>query len=120
MAENKEYITQQESAGAIQISEDVVASIATAAAMETEGVSAMMGPTGGDLKPARKMAAKGVVIEPEEDGGLSITLYVMIRYGFAMAEVAGKVQKAVLAALHDMTGFTIRAVNVMIGGICFD
>ena len=64
-------------------------------------------------------AAKGVVIEPEEDG-LSITLYVMIRYGFAMAEVAGKVQKAVLAALHDMTGFTIRAVNVMIGGICFD
>ena len=29
MAENKEYITQQESAGAIQISEDVVASIAT-------------------------------------------------------------------------------------------
>ena len=87
MAENKEYITQQESAGAIQISEDVVASIATAAALETEGVSAMMGPTSGDLKPARKMSAKGVVIEPEEDG-LSITLYVMIRFGFAMAEVA--------------------------------
>ena len=119
MAENKEYITQQESAGAIQISEDVVASIATAAALETEGVSAMMGPTSGDLKPARKMSAKGVVIEPEEDS-LSITLYVMIRYGFAMAEVAGKVQKAVLAALHDMTGFSVRAVNVMIGGICFD
>lgn len=65
MAENKEYITQQESAGAIQISEDVVASIATAAALETEGVSAMMGPGSGDLKPARKMSAKGVVIEPE-------------------------------------------------------
>ena len=44
----------------------------------------------------------------------------MIRFGFAMAEVAGKVQKAVLAALHDMTGFNIHAVNVMIGGICFD
>ena len=119
MAENKEYITQQEEAGAIQISEDVVASIATAAALETEGVSAMLNAAGGDLKPARKMAAKGVVIEPEEDG-LSITLYVMIRFGCAMAEVAGKVQKAVLAALHDMTGFNIHAVNVMIGGICFD
>ena len=90
-----------------------------AAALETEGVSAMLNAAGGDLKPARKMAAKGVVIEPEEDG-LSITLYVMIRFGFAMAEVAGKVQKAVLAALHDMTGFNIHAVNVMIGGICFD
>ena len=119
MAENKEYITQQEDAGAIQISEDVVASIATAAALETEGVSAMVTAAGGDLKPARKMAAKGVVIEPEEDG-LSITLYVIIRYEIAIAEVAGKVQKAVLAALNDMTGFNVHAVNVMIGGICFD
>ena len=59
------------------------------------------------------------IMLPEEDG-LSITLYVMIRFGFAMAEVGGKVQKAVLAALHDMTGFNIHAVNVMIGGICFD
>ena len=37
MAENKEYITQQENTGSILISEDVVASIATAAALETEG-----------------------------------------------------------------------------------
>ncbi|MFR6394545.1 MAG: Asp23/Gls24 family envelope stress response protein [Oscillospiraceae bacterium] len=44
----------------------------------------------------------------------------MIRYGYVLAEVAGKVQKTVLAALQDMTGFTIRSVNVMIGGICFD
>ena len=82
-------------------------------------VSAMLSAAGGDLKPSRKMSAKGVVIEPEDDG-LRITLYVMIRYGYVLAEVAGKVQKAVLAALQDMTGFTIRSVNVMIGGICFD
>ena len=93
MAENKEYITQQENTGSILISEDVVASIATAAALETEGVSAMLSAAGGDLKPSRKMSAKGVVIEPEDDG-LRIT--------------------------QDMTGFTIRSVNVMIGGICFD
>ena len=111
MAENKEYITQQENTGSILISEDVVASIATAAAM--------LSAAGGDLKPSRKMSAKGVVIEPEDDG-LRITLYVMIRYGYVLAEVAGKVQKTVLAALQDMTGFTIRSVNVMIGGICFD
>ena len=42
MADNKEYITQQEPMGAIQISEDVVASIATAAAMEVEGVGGML------------------------------------------------------------------------------
>lgn len=117
MAENKEYITQQDTAGMIQISDDVVASIATAAALEIDGVSGMVNGTG-DLKSARKMAAKGVCIESDE-GELTITLYLMMRYGCVMAEVAGKVQKAVYAALQDMTGFRIRAVNVMIGGICF-
>lgn len=117
MAENKEYITQQDNVGMIQISDDVVASIATAAALEIDGVTGMVNGSG-DLKAPRKMAAKGVAIESEE-GALSITLYVMMRYGSVMAEVAEKVQKAVFAALQDMTGFRIRAVNVMIGGICF-
>lgn len=51
MAENKEYITQQENTGSILISEDVVASIATAAALETEGVSAMLSAAGATLSP---------------------------------------------------------------------
>ncbi len=119
MADNKEYITQQEPMGAIQISEDVVASIATAAAMEVEGVGGMLSGNVSDLVGGKKMAAKGVRIDT--DGAVvTISLYLMIRYGFAVAEVAGKVQKAVLAALHDMTGFEIGAVNVFVGGICFD
>ena len=40
MAENKEYMIHQEEDGAIQISEDVVASIASTTASEVEGVSA--------------------------------------------------------------------------------
>ena len=42
MAENKEYMIHQEEDGAIQISEDVVASIASTTASEVDGVSAMM------------------------------------------------------------------------------
>lgn len=37
MAENKEYITRQESMGTIQISEDVVASISSSVALEKIG-----------------------------------------------------------------------------------
>lgn len=37
MADNKEYMTHQESMGTIQISEDVVASIATSACLEVGG-----------------------------------------------------------------------------------
>ena len=42
MAENKEYITRQESMGTIQISEDVVASISSSVALETEGVGGLL------------------------------------------------------------------------------
>jgi len=30
------------------------------------------------------------------------------------------VQSGVYAALHDMTGFDVKAVNVHVGGICFE
>ena len=39
MAENKEYYTQKVENGSIQISEDVVASVAAMAVMEQEGAN---------------------------------------------------------------------------------
>ena len=49
MAENKEYITRQESMGTIQISEDVVASISSSVALETEGVGGLLNANMADL-----------------------------------------------------------------------
>ena len=117
MAENKEYITRQESMGTIQISEDVVASISVA--LETEGVGGLLNANMADLVGGKKMTAKGVRVEMAEDG-VVVNLFLMIRYGFAIAEVAQKVQNAVYSALEGMTGFPVKAVNVHVGGISFD
>ena len=110
MAENKEYITRQESMGTIQISEDVVASISSSVALETEGVGGLLNANMADLVGGKRMTAKGV----------RVNLFLMIRYGFAIAEVAQKVQNAVYSALEGMTGFPVKAVNVHVGGISFD
>lgn len=67
----------------------------------------------------KKMTAKGVRVEMAEDG-VVVNLFLMIRYGFAIAEVAQKVQNAVYSALEGMTGFPVKAVNVHVGGISFD
>ena len=112
MAENKEYITRQESMGTIQISEDVVASISSS-------VGGLLNANMADLVGGKKMTAKGVRVEMAEDGVL-VNLFLMIRYGFAIAEVAQKVQNAVYSALEGMTGFPVKAVNVHVGGISFD
>ena len=49
MAENKEYMIHQEDDGSIQISEDVLASIASTTALEVDGVSALMSANVSDL-----------------------------------------------------------------------
>ena len=63
MAENKEYMIHQEEAGSIQISEDVLASIASTTAMEVDGVSALMSANVSDSMGGKTMTCKGVRVE---------------------------------------------------------
>ena len=114
MADNKEYMTHQESMGTIQISEDVVASIATSACLEVEGVGGLMNANVTDY-----VTAKGIRVEMDGEG-IVVNLFILLRYGCAVSEVAQKVQSSVFAALEGMTGFQVNAVNVHVGGISFD
>ncbi len=111
MGENKEYMTHPDELGCIHISEDVLASIAAGAVAEVEGISGLM-------NVAAKSGVKGVRLAVDEDGAV-VDLYVMIRYGYAIPEVADKLQSAVSGAVESMTGFEVKAVNVHVGGVCF-
>ena len=119
MAENKEYMIHQEEAGSIQISEDVLASIASTTAMEVDGVSALMSANVSDIMGGKKMTCKGVRVELDGEN-IVVNLFIVVRYGNAISEVAKKAQKAVHAALEGMTGFKVAAVNVHVGGISFN
>ena len=119
MAENKDYMIHQEDMGTIQISEDVVASIATSAALEVEGVSGLLSANMSDFMGGKKMTARGVRVEMDDDG-IVVNLFIMLRYGSAITEVATKVQRAVYGAMEGMTGFQISTVNVHVGGISFE
>ena len=112
MGENKEYMTHPEDLGCIHISEDVLATIAGGAAAEVEGIGGMMS------LATKKSSARGVRVAVDEDGAV-IDLYVMIRYGYPIPEVAEKIQNAVATAIESMTGFAAKAVNVHVGGVSF-
>jgi uncharacterized alkaline shock family protein YloU len=118
MADNKEYMSHEENMGSINISEDVVASIASAAALDVDGVGGMISGNVSDLVGGKKMTAKGVRVEMDE-AGIVVNLFIIIRYGCAVTEVANKVQSGVYTALESMTGFQVHAVNVHVGGIFF-
>lgn len=112
MGENKDYMTHPEELGSIHISEDVLASLAAGAAAEVEGISGLMNVA------AKKSGTRGVRLAVDEEGAV-VDLYVMIRYGYAIPEVAGKLQSGVSGAIESMTGFPVKAVNVHVGGVSF-
>ena len=110
MPENKDYMTHPEQMGSIHISEEVLATIAAGAAAEVEGVDGLMNLAG------KKAGVKGVRLSVNE-GVATVNLYVMIRYGYPIPEVAEKIQTAVVNAVEAMTGFPVSAVNVHVGGV---
>ena len=122
MAESKEYMTMPEENGSINISEEVIAAIAVGAVREVEGVSGMMTNLGGsvtDLVTNKKNAqkgAKGVKIDMT-GSALVLDLYLTVQYGHAIPEVAENAQKAVASAIEAMTGCTVSAVNIHVGGV---
>ena len=114
MNENKEYITHPDELGTIHISEDVLGAIAASAAGEIEGVTGLMGTSGG-----KKLGQKGVKISIDGECA-SVDVYLMVRYGQPIPEVAEKVQAAVSAAVEAMAGLSVQAVNVHVGGVSFE
>ena len=116
------YIRCVEKNGSINISEEVIAAIAVGAVREVEGVSGMMTNLGGsvtDLLNNKKNAQKGAKsVKIDMTGAaLKLDLYLTVKYGHAIPEVAENAQKAVASAVEAMTGCAVEAVNVHVGGI---
>ena len=120
MADSKDYMTLTEENGSIHISEDVIAAISAGAVLDVEGVAGMMaGNTVTDLMSSKKTAQRGVKgVKLNLDGDtLTLDLYLAVKYGNPIPEVAERVQTAVASSVEAMTGCKVEAVNVHVGGV---
>lgn len=123
MADNEEKIietSEENSAGAIRIASDVVATIAGMAAADIPGVAGMSGGISSGLAQmlGRKQLTKGVKVDVgEKDAALD--LYIIVTYGVAIGEVAKNVQEGVKNTVETMTGLICREVNVHVQGVSF-
>lgn len=123
MSENKEYISRPDEMGNIHISEDVLAVMAAAAALEVEGVGSLSANLGNDLVEmlgGKKNLAKGVHVSANEDGSLNVEVSILIKYGYTIMDVAKLVQAGVLASIENMSGLTAACVNVNVTGVTFE
>ncbi len=119
MADSKQYIEQMQDNGSILISEDVVATIATHAIQEVEGVAGLNGKPGTDIADliGKKSWSKGIKITISEGNEITVECNVNIVYGQSVVSVAQAVQSAVHSAVESMTGVPVVSVNVNVCGI---
>lgn len=119
MADKSEYFTQTLENGTLQISEDVVASVAAAAVLEVEGVCGLSSNISTDIAEmlGMKTLAKGVRLTAGKDGTVQIECDVVAKFGQSVFALAKAVQDAVKSGVESTTGLTVTQVNVNICGI---
>jgi uncharacterized alkaline shock family protein YloU len=120
VSESKDYITIEDNGGTINISEDVVATIATEAIGQVEGVAALTNTLGKDIAElfGKKNAPRGVTVDIAEDR-IVITAHISVAYGYGVNSVAENVQTSVTEAVESMTGVKVSAVNVHVSSVSF-
>ena len=114
-------VTLKEDGGKVNISDDVVATIAGIAANEIEGVYGMSGGVASGIAEklgAKKSPQKGVKIDTKQEGTI-IDLCVVVEFGVRIPELAWNIQENVKNSVETMTGITVSCVNVHIDGVHF-
>lgn len=119
MAEGK--IDQKGSIGSVRIADEVVSTIAGLAATEIEGIAGMSGGIAGGIAEmlGRKNFSKGVKVEVGEKEA-AVDLYIIVKYGARIPDVAITAQENVKSAIESMTGLSVVEVNVHVQGVGFE
>lgn len=120
MSDTREYISYPDEMGTINIADEVLAVVAASAAMEVEGVSSLAANLSTDIAElmGKKVYSKGVRLTVA-DGEVAVDISILIQYGYAIPEVAKKVQEAVMTAVSSTSGMAVSQVNIQVAGISF-
>ncbi len=117
MADKGSYITENDE---MLVTDEALAVIAGMAAMEVDGVSGMSsGFTGGLAEVlGRTNLAKGVKVI-SRSGVTSVDIYVIVRYGVRIPEVAFEIQEHVRSNIENQAGILVDSVNIHVQGVDF-
>lgn len=110
-----ENMKNRQSEGSCIISEDVIATIASTAALEIPGVASMA------LRPDLRArlantAARSVKVTNEETETV-LDVYLNLKMGAQIQEVCGKVQHNVKVAVQSMTGKEVKSIHIHVVGL---
>ena len=113
MDNEKDVVKKETGLGTIRVADEVVSIIAGLATTEVDGIAGMSGGIAGGIAEilGRKNFSKGVKA--------AVDLYIIVKYGIRIPEVALAAQENVKRAIETMTGLSVVEVNVHVQGVGF-
>jgi uncharacterized alkaline shock family protein YloU len=106
--------------GQIDISNDVIATLAGGAAVDCYGIVGMASKQqirDGLTEILRKENfTRGVIVRQENDE-VHIDMYIIVSYGTKISEIAHNVQSKVKYTLNQTVGLAIESVNIYVQGV---
>ncbi len=106
--------------GVVKIADEVVSIIAGLAAADIEGVASMSGGIAGGIAEVlgRRNLSKGVKVDVGSED-TKIEIFIIVKYGARIPDVAWDIQETVKKAVETMTGLKVTHVNVHVQGVNF-
>ncbi|MFA4888179.1 MAG: Asp23/Gls24 family envelope stress response protein [Candidatus Omnitrophota bacterium] len=104
--------------GTIRIHKNVIASIASIAAMEVVGVKKVGGNFQGKIMELLGAKSRfGINVQINKLGEVKIQLPLVIKYDYSVPEVADKVQENVRNSLERMTSLALKDITINVQSI---
>lgn len=99
---------------------NVVISIVSLATQEINGVASISRNSVSVIKSAlSKHINRGIIVDFENNNAI-IDVFVNVKFGYSVKDVAFRVQENIKSSVESMTEFKVTAVNVHVVGVTFN
>lgn len=111
----------EEKLGNIKIADEVIAITAAKASMEINGVAGLSGGIAESISNilGKNNYSKGIKVSTEEET-LNIDIYLIVKFGVKIPEVAWNVQEKAKKEVENLTGLKVKTVNIHVQGVSFE
>lgn len=106
--------------GKVDINRDILLSIINLAAKEINGVEKLTNSYLPLVKRPFKSKTEGVAIKFEANGTIKVDIYMVVKNGYSVPDIAFRVQENVKNSLNSMVGLKPGKINVHVMDVAID
>ena len=110
----------KETKDSVTYKKKVVVSIVSLATQEINGIASISRNSVSPLKSIlNKNINRGIIVDFDQNDRVSISVFVNVKFGYSVKDVAFRVQENIKSSVESMTEYKVSAVNVEVVGVTF-